>query len=55
MRYREKIGGNMGPSTESGSLELDNTVVNDLKCETNSLISGGGNTAKKKLDQCSSF
>ncbi len=54
--YSNNVGKNLVLNTNSGSTAVfNNTIVDNLKCVTNSSISGGGNTAKKKLDQCSGF
>lgn len=54
--YNNNVGKDLLLDTNSGSTAVfNNTVVNNLNCATNSSISGGGNTAKKKLGECASF
>lgn len=54
----------LGGNTVTGSVQLDhnaavavfnNIVLEDLKCEENASITGGGNQAKRKQGQCSIF
>jgi hypothetical protein len=44
------VQSNTGPTQVTG-----NTVQKNLDCLSNSTLTGGGNTAKQKLDQCAAF
>jgi len=46
-----QVQDNSGPSTQVN----ENQVGQNLQCENNTSISGAGNSAKKKQDQCASF
>jgi uncharacterized repeat protein (TIGR03803 family) len=50
------IGGNLQVISNTALVQIfDNTISNNLQCQSNSSITGGGNTAKSKTGQCSSF
>jgi hypothetical protein len=50
------VNGNLQDQSNTGSTQVfDNTVTHNLQCSGNSAITGGGNTAKQKQGQCSSF
>jgi hypothetical protein len=51
------IGGNLQVQNNSAPAAVfDNVIGNNLQCDNNtSSITGGGNTAPKKKDQCASF
>ena len=54
--YNNSVGNNLVLEGNGGSTQVfNNTVLNDLQCNTNSTITGGGNTAKTKHGQCKSF
>jgi hypothetical protein len=54
--YNNSVGNNLVLQGNGGSTRVfNNMVLNDLQCDTNSTITGGGNTAKKKQGQCKSF
>jgi hypothetical protein len=54
--YNNSVGNNLVLEGNGGSTQVfNNMVLNDLQCNTNSTITGGGNTAKKKSGQCKSF
>ena len=46
-----QVQNNTGPSTQIS----DNMVSKNLQCENNTSITGGGNSAQKKQDQCATF
>jgi hypothetical protein len=50
------IGGNMQVDNNSAAVQVfNNTVTKHLQCEHNASITGSGNTAASKQDQCSAF
>ena len=50
------IGGDLEILNNAAPVQVfDNTIDNDLECADNASITGGGNTAGKKLGQCSKF
>ena len=50
------IGGNLQVLNNTGSTQVfRNTVRNNLDCEHNASIAGGGNTARQKQGQCAGF
>jgi hypothetical protein len=50
------IGGNMQIQENTGAVQLfNNAVKKNLICQDNSALTGSGNTAKSKQDQCSVF
>jgi hypothetical protein len=50
------IGGNMQVQENTGAVQVINsTVKKNLICQSNSAITGSGNAAKSKQDQCSIF
>jgi uncharacterized repeat protein (TIGR03803 family) len=50
------IGGDLEVESNSALVQVfDNTVRDDLTCSSNTSITGGGNTARAKIGQCSSF
>ncbi len=54
--YNNTVSGNLTVEENKGSTQVfSNTVVKTLSCDDNTSISGGSNTAPKKVDQCSKF
>jgi hypothetical protein len=50
------IAGNLLVQSNTGSTQVsNNSVQKNLDCLSNTALSGAGNTAKQKLDQCASF
>jgi hypothetical protein len=50
------VRGNLYDLNNTGATDVSSNQVNsNLQCSGNSSITGGGNTAKKKLGQCSAF
>jgi uncharacterized repeat protein (TIGR03803 family) len=50
------IGGDLEVDSNSAAVQVfNNSIHDDLTCSGNSSITGGGNTAKNKIGQCSSF
>jgi uncharacterized repeat protein (TIGR03803 family) len=50
------IGGDLHIADNTAAVQVfNNTIKNNLQCDNNSSITGAGNTAKKKQDQCSTF
>lgn len=50
------VGGNLQVMNDTTSAQVsNNTVTNNLQCQNDTSITGGGNTASKKLGQCSAF
>jgi len=50
------VGGNLLDQNNTGATQVfTNTITHNLQCSGNSSITGGGNTASRKLGQCASF
>ena len=50
------VGGNLLDQNNVGATQVfTNTITHNLQCSGNSSITGGGNTAARKLGQCASF
>jgi hypothetical protein len=50
------VNGNMTVQSNTGATEVfTNAVGHNLTCQSNSSITGGGNTAGRKLGQCAAF
>ena len=50
------IGGNLQVNSNTALVQIfENQINNNLQCQSNSSITGAGNTAKSKQGQCSSF
>ncbi len=50
------IGGDLEVAGSTAAVQVYNNSANDdLNCSSNSSVTGGGNTAKNKIGQCSSF
>jgi hypothetical protein len=50
------IGGNMHVHNNTAPVQLyNNAVGKNLQCKQNDSISGAGNSAKAKQDQCEAF
>jgi hypothetical protein len=50
------VGGNLLDQNNPGATQVfTNTITHNLQCSGNSSITGGGNTAARKLGQCASF
>ncbi len=50
------IGGDLEVDNNTGSVQVfNNTAQDDLTGSSNSSVTGGGNTAKNKIGQCSTF
>ncbi len=50
------VGGNLQAGNNTVSTQVfNNSVTNNLQCQNDTSITGGGNTAKQKQGQCSSF
>jgi hypothetical protein len=53
--YGNKVKGNLQAQKNSSAQVFNNTVAKDLRCAHNASITGGTNTAQKKLGQCADF
>lgn len=54
--YGNQVRGNVTDQENKGATQIfSNAIGGSLNCTSNSSISGGGNTATKKLGQCSKF
>jgi hypothetical protein len=50
------VGGNLNDQNNTGASQVfTNAINNNLQCSGNSSITGGGNTAHRKLGQCATF
>jgi len=50
------IGGHLELENNTGLVQsFNNTILDVLTCDGNSSVTGAGNTARQKIDQCSSF
>jgi hypothetical protein len=50
------VTGNLTNENNTAPTQVfNNNISKTLDCENNTTITGGGNTAKKKLDQCATF
>jgi hypothetical protein len=53
--YGNQVKGNLDAQRNSSTQVFNNTVAKDLRCAHNASITGGTNTAHKKLGQCTGF
>jgi uncharacterized repeat protein (TIGR03803 family) len=50
------IGGHLELENNTSLVQgFNNTILDVLTCDGNTSVTGGGNTARQKIDQCSSF
>jgi len=50
------VGGNLRDNNDTGAAQVFNNLVdNNLQCQQDSVITGGGNTAKSKQGQCAAY
>jgi hypothetical protein len=50
------VGGNLLDQNNTGATQVfTNAITHNLQCSGNSSITGGGNTAARKLGQCGTF
>ena len=50
------VGGNLQDNNNTGATQVFNNLVdNNLRCQQDSVITGGGNTAKSKQGQCAAY